>query len=60
MKGPKTLPAPQEPDIRPPATELAAVNILVDAQKANGDAIDPAGARRFVRALVALGLLHFG
>lgn len=33
---------------------------IVDAQKASGDPIDPAGARRLIRALIALGLLQVG
>lgn len=40
-------------------TEQDAVNAIVDMQKANGEMIDPAGARRLIRALVALGLLKF-
>lgn len=39
-------------------SEAAAIDVLVANQRANGDPIDPAGARRFIRALVALGLLH--
>lgn len=42
-----------------PESEAEAVNILVDAQKASGEMIDPAGARRLIRALVALCLLKF-
>jgi hypothetical protein len=45
--------------ITPALTEAAAIDALIAVQKSNGDAIDPAGARRLVRALVALGLLHF-
>lgn len=44
---------------RPPLTELDAVNAIVDAQRAAGESVDPAGAKRFVRALVAVGLLRF-
>lgn len=40
-------------------TETDAVNALVDMQRANSEAIDPNGARRLVRSLVALGLLRF-
>lgn len=40
-------------------TEQEAVDLLVAAQKLAGDPIDPAGARRFIRALVALGLIRF-
>ena len=39
-----------------PTTEQAAIDAIVASQKANGDPIDPAGAKRFVRALMALGL----
>lgn len=39
-----------------PATEQDAIDAIVVAQKANGDPIDPAGAKRFVRSLMALGL----
>lgn len=39
-----------------PTNEQEAIDAIVAAQKSNGDAIDPAGARRFVRALVAVGL----
>lgn len=42
-----------------PRTETDAVNALVDMQRANSEAIDPNGARRLVRSLVALGLLRF-
>jgi len=42
-----------------PRTETDAINALVDMQRANGEAIDPNGARRLVRSLVALGLLRF-
>lgn len=40
-------------------TEQEAVELLVAAQKLAGDPIDPAGARRLIRALVALGLIRF-
>lgn len=42
-----------------PLSETDAVNALVDMQRANSEAIDPNGARRLVRSLVALGLLRF-
>lgn len=38
-------------------TEPHAIDAIVASQKAAGDPIDPNGARKFVRALVALGLL---
>lgn len=52
---------PSSTDIMPQRhhTETDAVNAIVDAQRAAGDAIDPAGAKRLIRYLVALGLLHF-
>ena len=40
-----------------PSFELL-VTAVVEAQRANGDPVDPAGARRLIRALVALGLLR--
>lgn len=40
-------------------TEELAVEAVVAAQKAAGDPIDPNGARRLIRVLVALGLLRF-
>ena len=42
-----------------PRAETDAINALVDMQRANGEAIDPNGAKRLVRSLVALGLLRF-
>lgn len=39
-------------------TEQAAIDAIVASQKAAGDPIDPNGARKFVRALVALGLFE--
>lgn len=39
-------------------TETHAIDAIVASQKAAGDPIDPNGARKFVRALVALGLLN--
>ena len=46
-------------DEEPANTEENAVTAIVVAQRANGDSIDPAGARRLIRALVAVGLLKF-
>lgn len=37
-------------------TEAQAIDAIVAAQKANGDPIDPAGAKRLLRALTAIGL----
>lgn len=37
-------------------TEVQAADAIVAAQKANGDPIDPAGARRLLRALIAIGV----
>lgn len=42
-----------------PTTEQIAVEAIVAAQKTAGDPIDPNGARRLIRVLVALGLLRF-
>ena len=44
----------------PDNTEDNAVAAMVAAQRAHGDPIDPAGARRLIRALAAVGLLAFG
>lgn len=37
-------------------TEAQAVEAILAAQRAGGDAVDPAGARKFVRMLIAVGL----
>lgn len=37
-------------------TEKAAIDAIVAAQKASGDPIDPAGAKRLLRSLTAIGL----
>jgi hypothetical protein len=42
------------------ATIEAAVEAVVTAQRAAGEAIDPAGARKLIRILAALGLLKIG
>lgn len=42
-----------------PLTELAYVNLIIDAQRANGAPVDPAGAKRLVIALRAVGLIKF-
>jgi hypothetical protein len=42
-----------------PATELQYVNLIIDAQRANGSPVDPAGAKRLVIALRAVGLIKF-
>lgn len=50
------------PDVEPvkpwsaPKTEQEAIDAITAAQRANGDSVDPAGARRLVRALIAMGL----
>lgn len=41
---------------KPTLTEAAAIAAIVETQKANGDPIDPAGAKRLLRALTAIGL----
>jgi hypothetical protein len=41
------------------ATEEDAVTAICAAQRVAGDSVDPAGARRIVRALIAVGLLRF-
>lgn len=37
-------------------TEAQAADAIVAAQKVSGDPIDPAGARRLLRALIAIGV----
>jgi hypothetical protein len=39
-----------------PTTEQQAIEAITASQSANGDSIDPGGARRLVRALIAVGL----
>lgn len=46
-------------DGEPAGTEDVAVQAIVASQRANGESIDPAGARKLVRALAAVGLLKF-
>lgn len=45
---------------RPVSSEAEAVEAILAAQRAGGDAVDPAGARKFIRMLIAVGLLKFG
>lgn len=40
----------------PLMSESEAIDAIVASQKAGGDPIDPNGARRFVKALIAVGL----
>lgn len=49
------VPAPDAPR---GLTEAQAIDAIVIVQKANGDAIDPAGARRLVRSLIAIGVFN--
>ena len=37
-------------------TEQEAIDAIVASQKSNSEPIDPNGAKRFVRALIAIGL----
>jgi hypothetical protein len=39
-----------------PKTEAEAIEAILSAQRTNGDATDPAGARKFVRMLIAVGM----
>jgi hypothetical protein len=39
-----------------PTSEQEAIESITASQRANGDSVDPAGARRLVRALIAVGL----
>jgi hypothetical protein len=39
-----------------PKTEQQAIEAITASQRANGDSVDPAGAKRLVRALIAVGL----
>lgn len=39
-----------------PTTEQEAIEAITASQRANGDSVDPAGAKRMVRALIAVGL----
>lgn len=39
-----------------PKTEQEAIDAIVASQTANKEPIDPAGAKRFVRTLIAVGL----
>ena len=42
-----------------PTTEIAFVNLIIDAQRASGSPVDPAGAKKLVIALRAVGLIKF-
>ncbi len=37
-------------------SEQEAIEAITASQRANGDSVDPAGAKRMVRALIAIGL----
>lgn len=39
-----------------PTSEQEAIEAITTSQRANGDSVDPAGAKRLVRALIAVGL----
>lgn len=41
---------------KPSLTEAEAIDAIVASQKANSEPIDPNGARKLVRALIAVGL----
>lgn len=43
----------------PDNIELNAINAICRSQREGGESVDPAGAKRLVRALVAVGLLRF-